>query len=239
VVEGKSAEVTVQLAQGRFGFRTNELVLGKPLTFLGDQVRVERMPVFEAVCPPAPLKSEQPYQDDYPALWIDPADGRQYVAWISYRAGEDTLYVASRAQSGAPWNLQTLASGDLFRVALAGSSQGLWVVWSAQLQGNWDLYGRQIDARGHSGEVVRLTEAPGSDMWHRMVSDRRGRLWLVWQGFRNGQADILARVFDGRWHPEMRISDSAANDWDPAVVADTELDRVWIAWDTYEPGYYD
>ena len=62
---------------------------------------------------------------------------------------------------------------------------------------------------------------------------------MVWQSFRNGDSDIYARRFDGEdWGPEVRISTSDANDWEPALVLDSS-GTAWISWDSYHHGNYD
>ncbi len=42
----------------------------------------------------------------------------------------------------------------------------------------------------------------------------------------------------GAWSPEMRVSESSANDWEPAVAAGPD-GTAYIAWDTYDKGNYD
>ena len=72
-----------------------------------------------------------------------------------------------------------------------------------------------------------------------MTTDSRGRAWLVWQSFHDGQSDIYARCADGDgWHDPVLVSTAKANDWNPVVAADTKEDRVWVGWDTYETGDY-
>ena len=36
----------------------------------------------------------------------------------------------------------------------------------------------------------------------------------------------------------MRVSESAANDWEPALAA-ADDGTVWVGWDTYDKGDYD
>src|SRR5207248_2337818 len=129
--------------------------------------------------------------------------------------------------------------GQHFRVALASTHDDtLWVVWSSQRNSNWDLYARAYQD-GKFGKEIRLTDAPGPDIWHRMTTDRKGRAWLVWQGFRDGRSDIFARCADGDgWHDPVKVSTSKANDWDPCIAADSKEDRVWVGWDTYEGENY-
>lgn len=64
-------------------------------------------------------------------------------------------------------------------------------------------------------------------------------MFLAWQGFRQGQSDIFLRSLkSGEWVSEIPISESPANDWQPAIAAAPD-GRVWVAWDTYAKGNYD
>ncbi len=246
-IQGDKPQVTLTLAQGKIEFKAVELLLGEPKAFVDGQVRVERLPEVSSPRPAAPANAMDPYQDDYPALWIRYKTNKHYLAWVSYQKGKDRVLLSERDGPDGAWSepVEVSGPGDHFRVALASThSDRLWVVYACQRKGNWDLYGRQYKIDGGTakpeGDEVRLTDAPGPDFWHRMTTDSKGRAWLVWQGFRDGQADIFARCCDDKgWHDPIKVSDSKANDWDPCIAADTKEDRVWIGWDTYDQGYYD
>ncbi len=114
----------------------------------------------------------------------------------------------------------------------------MWVVWSSQSDGKWNLFGREYKD-GQLGPEVRLTDAAGPNIWHQMTTDGRGRGWLVWQAFRDGHFEIFARCVDAAgWHEPTRVSDAQANNWEPVIAADSKEDRVWVGWDTYESGNY-
>ncbi|GBD36376.1 hypothetical protein HRbin36_01499 [bacterium HR36] len=242
---GKDPQCQLRLAGGDVTFRASQVRLGKAHLLLDGQVAVVRVPPFSLVRPADSPKTPHPRQDDYPALWVSP-QGQQYLAWCSYQREKDRVLLAWRDGMG-DWShpLEIAGPGDHFRVAVAGNNEGLWVVWASQREGHWQLYGRHLPVRSGQPKpaalsaVVQLTEGTGPHFWHRMCADGRGRVWLVWQGFQNGQSDIWVRCAIGRqWSPPHKVSTSEANDWDPAVVADTKTDRVWIAWDSYAPGYY-
>ena len=114
----------------------------------------------------------------------------------------------------------------------------IWVVWSTQVSGNFDLYARAYDGKRWSA-VEQLTSAPGSDIFHTMIRDRDGNLYLAYQSSRAGNFDIYLRTYDGtRWSEEMQVSSDPANDWEPALAASPD-GRVTILWDTYSKGSYD
>ena len=240
-VRGAAPAVTIKLPKGEFQFKAAGVLLGEPLTFLDGQVRVERLPPSGGPRGPAAAKAEAPYQDDYPAFWVRYRTGKHYLAWVAYQDKKDRVLLAERDGPDGRWSepVEVAGPGDHFRAALANTHDDtLWVVWSSQRGGDWDLYARPY-RDGKLGKELRLTEAAGPDIWHRMTTDGKGRAWLVWQGFRDGQADVFARCADGDgWHEPVRVSTSKANDWDPTVAADPKEDRVWVGWDTYDAGNY-
>jgi hypothetical protein len=240
-VRGSGPAVTLSLSQGEVRFQAADVRLGEPKTFLDGQVRVERLPETSVLRGPDSAGEANPVQDDYPAFWVRYRTGKHYLAWVAYRQEKDRVLLAERDGPDGRWSepVEVAGPGDHFRVALAGTHQDvLWVVWSSQRDHNWDLYARPYKD-GKLGEEVRLTDAPGPDIWHVMTTDQRGRAWLVWQSFRDGQADIFARCADSDgWHEPVRVSTSAANDWNPAVAPDPKEDRIWVGWDTYDTGSY-
>src|SRR5207302_551141 len=105
--------------------------------------------------------------------------------------------------------------------------------------GNFDLFAATISSSGQVSSPERLTTAPFSDFNARAVADARGDVTLVWQSFRNGNSDIFARRYaKDKWGPEVRISDSVANEWEPAVAL-ARNGTAWVSWDGYQTGNYD
>jgi hypothetical protein len=221
---------------------------------LDGDVTVERVPIPRAVTGPE-------YEDDDPAL-LKTREGEYWMAWVAYRTlsrtgdyieGGDQIMLA-RSRDGQSWSASKPITepGDHFRVSLAQDGRGrLWCVYAAQKQmetGNFDLYARVFDGRAWSDEQ-RLTFDPRPDIFHRLAATRDGHLYLVWMGYRPGpgngpaQSEILLRVWNGeRWGDEINVSQSADNDWEPAIAVDRS-GRAWIAWDSYRasegPANYD
>jgi hypothetical protein len=247
-VRGNAPAVTVQAGKEGFKFAAAEVLLGEPKDFGDGNVRVERVAQHSAPRGPDSNKAENPVQDDYPAFWVRYKTGKHYVAWVAYQNARDRVLLAERNGPDGTWSapIEVDGPGQHFRVALAGThNDTLWIVFARQehtngpnVTGTWDLYGRPYKD-GKLGKEIRLTGGAGPNLWHRMTTDQRGRAWLVWQGFQGGQSDIFARCADGDvWHAPIKVSTSKANDWDPCIAADPKEDRVWIGWDTYDPGNY-
>jgi hypothetical protein len=60
----------------------------------------------------------------------------------------------------------------------------------------------------------------------------------VWQEFHDGQSDIMLRTWKGRWGNVVKVSESPANDWEPAVAGSAN-GVAHVAWDGYDKGNYD
>ncbi len=125
------------------------------------------------------------------------------------------------------------------RTALAVDvGKRVWVIWSANQKGNFDLYAK-LYSGGKWSSVARLTTDAGTDVNPVAVADGTGRVWIAWQGFRNGNLEVLASVQEGdRFSPEKIVSFSPQSDWVPAIAAASNGDAA-ISWDTYDKGDYD
>jgi hypothetical protein len=240
-IVGAEPVVKLTLPPGEVSFRPADVRLGQPQTYLQGQVRVDREPAASIVRFPAPPDTVDAVQDDYPAFWVRYRSGKHYLAWVAYQKTHDRVMFAERDGPDGAWSapIEVDGPGDHFRVALAGThNDTLWIVWSSQRDGRWDLHGRPFRA-GQLGPEVRLSDGTAPNLWHRMTTDHRGRAWLVWQGFRNSKSAIFARCADGDgWHEPVQVSAGTANDWDPAIAPDPLQDRVWVGWDSYETGNY-
>ncbi len=180
-------------------------------------------------------------QDDLPAIAAAP-DGSVWCAWLSFDGAADT--VALRRFSAGKWSYihwVPNTSGDTWlpQVALDRSGR-VWVVWSQQLEGNWDLFTRWFDPAAQEwGELQRLTSNPLPDINPRLAANAEGKFALVWQGFRGRNSAIFLITFDGqRWSREQRLSEHPGNDWDPAVALDSR-GSPWVVYDSYRNGNYD
>ena len=128
---------------------------------------------------------------------------------------------------------------DAWRPAVAVDGDGRIVaVWSENRDGNWDLHARTFDAAsGPSGEAKRLTTDPGTDTDVVLATAPDGRVWMAWQAWRDGQADIHLAPLDEPTRVT-NLSDHPANDWSPSLAIDPS-GRPCVAFDTYRNGNYD
>jgi hypothetical protein len=89
---------------------------------------------------------------------------------------------------------------------------------------------------GKAGQPLRVTNAPGSDVFPSAATDSSGKVWVAWQGWRDGRARIFTATQDGtKMTAPAEISQSPANEWNPAIAAGAG-GRVTAVWDSYRNG---
>ena len=134
----------------------------------------------------------------------------------------------------------TDAGLDVWRPAVAREgATGVVVVWSEFRDGNWDLYARHLNTASGawSGKPQRLTNDPGADTDAVLATGAEGVVWMAWQAWRNGQADILLAPVDDLSRT-VNVSDHPADDWSPSLAIGPQGRRS-VAFDSYRNGSYD
>jgi hypothetical protein len=210
----------------------------------------------------------EPQEEDFPAAAHGP-DGTLWVAYISYKHRDETRRIEKLPIKEAPkdfkaywkpefgdqllvksykngkWSAPLAVTGakeDLARCAVSATAQGdVWVVYSAQRQGNFDLYARKIDPQGKLHAETRLTTNPGADLTPVMTTDAQGNPWVACQSWNEkGQAGIdVYRCVQGDWMNVTRIQgEQGENCWHPAI-AGAPGGEVTVAYDIYHEGNYD
>jgi hypothetical protein len=190
---------------------------------------------------PGELASVANKQCDWPSIAYA-KDGSLYAIYVEWNDKDADHIVVRKKSPGGAWLAPvTIDDGnwDHYSPAIVAHGDGALAIWSGQSDGNYDLFASEIPASGQPSKPAQLTSAPFSDFNARAVSDSNGNATVVWQSFRNGNADVYARRLSGRnWGPETRVSPSDANDWEPAVALDSK-GVAWISWDSYNAGNYD
>jgi len=184
-------------------------------------------------------------EDDLPSI-ATASDGSVWAGWLSFNGLRDD--VAIRHFRDGNWeNIHWVpaTSGDSwFPQVAVDRSNRVWVIWSQQCEGKWNIYARRFDPKEQRwGPSTQLSSGELPNINPRLWSDGKGRAALVWQGFRKRQSSayssIFLRILEGEnWSDEIRVTDEGANDWDPAVALDSK-DTAWVAYDSYRNGNYD
>jgi hypothetical protein len=258
-----TASIEVTTDKGEFRFTLSELNWSKPLTFLNGQAQVDLVPLAVTVAdtereedfpaaavapdgtvyvayvehkhfgPPTAVpidalpKDEQGIPKDFSALKPEGGGDRIMLTWFD----------------GKQWAQPVPVTGeglDVWRPAVAVDGKGtVWVVWSQNLKGNWDLLVRRFDPKAKSwSKIERLTTDSGADIHVVATRTPSGQVWIAWQGWRDGNFDIFAMPLEVKGAKPLRIGSKAANEWSPSIAADSK-GNIFVAFDTYEEGNYD
>ncbi|MBI3695959.1 MAG: hypothetical protein HY238_14100, partial [Acidobacteria bacterium] len=253
-----AAKFEVQTTPGNFTFTANQVELGEPRNFLDGRVSVERVPATTQI-------TNSIEEQDYPAAaqsgdtvyiaYVEFTHGDRAQKWpqqmaekpksfepLARPAGGDQVRLIEYSKSRKTWSTPYAASGvrqDVYRTAVAVDGEDrVWVIWSAQAHGNFDLYARWRK-NGNWSDEIKITQDPGPDLNPVAATDSTGAVWVAWQGWRKDNFDILvARQRGAGFSKEERVSTSLASDWDPQIAAGKN-GEVAVVWDTYDKGDYD
>ncbi|MFN4260581.1 MAG: hypothetical protein ACK4RK_14900 [Gemmataceae bacterium] len=216
-------------------------------------------------------------EDDFPAAAYGP-DGTLWVAYISYHNRDEDRRIESAQLREQPKNFQdyyqpdfadqlfvkyyqdgkwsepiaiTGAKEDLVRCGIAVAGNGTaWVAYSAQRDGNFDIYSRSIRAAGAApqlGPEQRVTNLAGPALGPVMSTNQSGNVILACQYWEPaaerspGAAVIQIHVLkDGQWQSldAPASGTNATNRWHPALATDARGGFA-LAHDAYIEGDYD
>ena len=228
-----SAEIAIRGNRGDFSFRLSDLKSNGSMPFLGGDVRAVYTPPTRA------LTRGEASQHDFPSIAALGDD--LFIAWVTYHNEGNVLYLARRRDGEWSTHRVTPNWGDYYGSAVAADSDGLvHVIWSEYGGDRWRLVDRAFDPDNSSWKSRRYISPEGHrQIFPRAVSDAGGNPWVVWQEFIGANFDIMAsRWNNGGWLAPVRVSQSKASDWTPAIAAGLD-GRIYITWDSYQDGNYD
>lgn len=255
-----NATFQIKTRQGDFSFQAREVPFGARKQFLDGRVVVDRVPDTIAL-------ANSPEDQDFPAIaqsddavyvsYVEFVRGdRRKAKWgnlgetaapkdlsfVARPVGGDQVFLMRYSKAKRTWSAPVPVSDakqDVMRTAVAvDGSKRVWVFWSDNRNGNFDIYAK-YNTGGRWSSEMRLTTDEGTDLDPVAATDASGRVWIAWQGLRNGNLEVLSAVQAGdRFSGETTVSFSKASDWEPAIAASSN-GEVSVSWDTYDKGDYD
>lgn len=228
--------IHIKTVRGDFSFIPKELMSKRKSYFLEDNIKIEVVPGLVRV------SSESNGQQDFPSVLSSQA-GKLWIAWQEYDENSDKVLVRSRTKDAWSQIYLLAENADVFHIAIAEDTQNrIWVIWSMQVDGSWGIYGRFFDGNTWSEQDQLTHSDAANNMYHKVVTDSEGRIWLVWQRISNEKSQIYAKSYNGSyWSQEKQVSEgkyASGNNWRPSVAAGSDGSLV-IAWDGYASGSYD
>lgn len=228
--------IHIKTVRGDFSFKPGDVMANRISYFLDNNISVAVVPPVEHVSP------QSLGQQDFPSiLWSK--SKKLWSAWQEHTKEGDQLIVQSK--TGNTWGPRAVLAqkADIFNTALAEDAQKrIWVTWSMQVNGKWDIYGRFYDGVKWSKQDQITHSEATKNVYHQMVADSKGNVWLVWQRTADSYSQIYAKYFNGRqWSVDEQLStgkSKAGNNWWPVIAAGPN-GSLAVAWDGYASGSYD
>lgn len=258
------AVLEIDTSAGKAAIRLQDISFDTPRNYLDGKIVARRLsPATRFAMSPSdndyPAAARGGAPGGYPVF---PGAGRgvMWVAYVAYhRGGEPDMAAAARGDfrtfaptgngdqirlvkfDGQRWSVPMPVTDpllDLWKPTVAvGGAGRVWIAWSQQVGGNWDIYRRNYDpAQNLWSPIERVTSDPGSDINVVSTTDSKGNVWWAWQGRRGKHFQIF--LTGGGLASPVAVTEKPANHWAPAIAADGK-GNVYVAWDSYENGNYD
>jgi hypothetical protein len=173
--------------------------------------------------------------DVEPAMTVD-RGGKIWVVWKGWRTVNQNVNsnIFASTYDGL-WSSRMTITNDLHDdcdpVVAADTSGKVWVAFSTNRNGNWDVYSIYYD-NGTWSELIPLTTDLDDDLAPAMTRDGSGNIWIAWHSWRDGDANIYARYYDGTgWSAAVQITSDLSNDIMPSISADPsgEVALTWMS----------
>jgi hypothetical protein len=181
--------------------------------------------------------------NDFPTA-VCTRDGSVWVAWLSFRDGKDTLQTARAAISGDRVTVTSRSEVEIgadpyvLDPGLATDGENVWLVYSAEKAGNWEVFAVRL---GQDGPLkpLQVTRHPAVDVKPACVV-QGNRVWVAWESNRDrGWRQIyLARIEGQRVSKEQRVSAANYNNYAPSVAADKNAPPL-VVWYSFRHGNFD
>jgi hypothetical protein len=255
------------------GVKLADVLAGKPVALWDGRAHVRRV---STATPLVTGKTE----NDFPAAAYGP-DGTLWLAYISYTLKDESRRIEQQPLKHQPADFKayytpqfgdqlfvkylrdgkwseplavTEANQDLVRCAIAVEGNGdAWVVYSADREGNFDIYTRPISKRFNPQESAnpapkigpeqRLTTQPGPDLGPVLTTLENGDLLLAYQSWSEKAPALIKGTYchEGKWTaaPVSETSGTlTGNAWHPAVASGPSNSHA-VFYDIYEAGDFD
>ena len=184
--------------------------------------------------------------DDWHPSITEASDGRTWIVWHSQRAGNYEIFYKTYDSSLVhPWSpstrLTTNTSVDRTPCITHATDGKIWVGWSSNRMGNYDIFYTTYDGVSWLIEPERLTTNLSADDFPSIIQDSEGNIWIFWSSNRMGDPSEIfctKSYNDGaNWSAPTRLTNNQADDWRPTAV-ETADGTIWIVWSRNDDLYY-
>jgi hypothetical protein len=165
------------------------------------------------------------------------SNGTIWVVWASDRTGNYDLYYKTSSNLGASWSNDTQLTFhpaiDLKPVIHQMSDKSIWIVWSSNRNGSYDLYQKTSSDNGASwSDETRLTTDSSLNKMPSLTQTSDGSTWIVWASSRSGSYDLYYKAsadFGASWSKDTQLTNGPKIDSNPQILQTID-GKIWIFW---------
>jgi hypothetical protein len=118
---------------------------------------------------------------------------------------------------------------DIGPSIMQASNGTIWVVWSSNRTGNFELFYMTYNGSAWSTET-RLTYDQSIDKYPSIMQARNGTIWVVWSSYRTGNYELFYKTFSGTvWSSDSQLTDDSDFDMAPSI-AQVRDGTIWVVW---------
>ena len=181
----------------------------------------------------------------WPAVSVD-GGGNAVVVWLYLQSGTTDIYAQKLDGSGSQlWAVDTRVNSDggtadrRDPTVVVDKNGHAVIVWDDEPNGNKDIYAQKLDGSGSklwTADVRVNSDSGTASQYDPVVAiDESGNAFLVWEDYRNGDADIYGQRLDGHgtklWPVDIPVnSDGGAVDHIHPAVALDENGNAIVVW---------
>ena len=164
---------------------------------------------------------------------ITTADGNIWVVWSSNR--DENFEIYYNIYDGSSWlpddtRLTTNSSVDEFPSVMQDTDGDIWVVWSSNRNGNFEIHYQIYDNKTKAWQSIgQLTSnSTSSDRDPSIMQDQDGKVWIAWERDEDIYYKVVFKNMTVKVDDTPLTMDSNM-DLHPSIMQDQD-DKVWIAW---------
>jgi hypothetical protein len=173
-----------------------------------------------------------------PAIAVDGSN--IYVIWRDNTPGNDEIYFKRSTDGGVTWSedqqLTTNTSSSIYpAIAVVGAN--VYVVWSDNSVGNYEVYFKRSSDRGLTWKADRRFSNTTGDSGPAAIVVGGANIYVVWCDNTEGNYEIyFKRSIDGgvSWNTYRRITNNAGRSVYPDIAVDGS--NIYVVWEDNASG---
>jgi len=172
-------------------------------------------------------------------------DGKIWVVWSTGRTGNYEIYYKTTSNNGATWsqeqNLTTNPKEDECPSIMQTADGTIWLVWSANRTGNFDIYYKTSQDNGATWATDKSLNYPETNDRNPSITEAAdGKIWFVWVRDKNRNLNIWYKTYNATsnsWSATTQVTQDSGDilNSNPSVMQAND-GKIWIVWDSDKVG---